>query len=138
MSTQMPQDMKAFNRKLIEEFRANGGKLSGPMEGRQLMLLTTKGAKSGQRRTVVLGYRPYGEAYAAIASDNGAAKDPKWFENLMADPTATVEVGAERFEARARVAAADEREDIGRRIEYLAPQQARTEREIPIVVFERL
>jgi deazaflavin-dependent oxidoreductase (nitroreductase family) len=136
----MPQDMKAFNAKLIEEFRANGGKLSGPMEGRQLMLLTTKGAKSGQERTVVIGYRPYGNDYAAIASDNGAPKDPHWFENLMADPkkTATVEVGAEKFEARARVAGGDERDQIAKNIEYLAPQQARTKREIPIVVFERL
>src|SRR5947207_11826928 len=97
---QIPQDMKAFNQKLIVEFRAGGGKLSGPMEGRQLLLLTTKGARSGEERTVVIGYRPYAEAYATIASNNGAPKAPAWFHNLMADPVATVEVGADKFKAR--------------------------------------
>ena len=134
---QIPQDMKAFNQKLIAEFRANGGKLSGPMEGRQLILLTTKGAKSGEERTVVIGYRPYGDAYATIASNNGAPKNPAWFHNLMADPAATAEVGQEKFEVRARVAEPDERAELAQRIEYLEQQQARTGREIPIVVLEK-
>src|SRR5438105_6068230 len=94
---QIPQDMKAFNAKLIEEFRASAGKLSGPMEGRQLLLLTTTGAKSYTPRTVVVGYRPYGDRYAIIASNNGAPNAPHWFANLRANPVATIEVGPEKF-----------------------------------------
>ncbi len=69
----IPADMNAFNRKLIEEFRANRGQLSGPMAGSQLLVLTTTGAKSGKERTTVIGYRKDGECFVAIASGNGAA-----------------------------------------------------------------
>ena len=135
---QIPQDMKAFNRKVIGEFRANHGKLGPPLDGRGLLLLTTTGARSGQKTTVVLGYRPYRDGYAVIASNNSAPAAPAWFHNLIADSTATVEVGAEKFEARARVAGAEERAEIAPLIEYLPGQQAKTEREIPLVVLERI
>lgn len=134
----MPSDMKAFNAKVIEEFRTNKGKLSGPLEKSQVLLLTTKGARSGRDHTVVVGYRPHGNAYAVIASNNGAPGAPDWFHNLMADPTATLEVGADRIKARARVAESPERVELAKKIEYFAQQQAKTEREIPIVVFERI
>ena len=130
--------MNAVNRAVIDEFRANQGKLSGPLAKSQVLLLTTRGAQSGEERTVVIGYRPYGAAYAVIASNNGAPKAPAWFHNLVAEPTATVEVGAEKFKARARVAEPQERAELARRIEYLEAQQAKTEREIPIVVLERI
>ena len=135
---QIPADMKAFNAKLIEEFRANDGRLSGPMAGRQLLLLTTTGARSGEQRTAVVGYRPYGDQLAIIASDNGAAEAPRWFANLQKDPIATVEVGSEKFKVRTRVATPDERPKIASLIEYLGPQQERTSREIPIVILERI
>src|SRR2546427_12584006 len=90
---QIPTDMKAFNRKLIEEFRANRGQLSGPMAGRTLMLLTTTGAKSGKERTAVLGFGKDGDRYVVIAAGNGAPCDPGWYQNLLARPIATVEVG---------------------------------------------
>jgi deazaflavin-dependent oxidoreductase (nitroreductase family) len=135
---QVPQDINAFNEKLIAEFRANAGRLSGPMEGRQLLLLTTKGARSGMERTVVVGYRPHGDSYAIIASANGAPKAPAWYHNLMADPVAAAEVGPEKFQVRARVAEAGERAELAKRIEYLESQQAKTNREIPIVVLERI
>lgn len=134
----IPQDMRAFNEKLIAEFRSTGGRMGGQMEGRQLLLLTTRGARSGEPRTVVIGYRPHGTAYAVIASNNGAPSDPAWFHNLMAEPVATVEVGAEKFRARARVAEGEEREAAAKRIDYLGPQQAKTEREIPVVLLERV
>ena len=124
--------------KLIEEFRANDGRLSGPMAGRQLLLLTTTGARSGEQRTAVVGYRPYGDQLAIIASDNGAAEAPRWFANLQKDPIATVEVGSEKFKVRTRVATPDERPKIASLIEYLGPQQERTSREIPIVILERV
>jgi deazaflavin-dependent oxidoreductase (nitroreductase family) len=133
---QLPADMKAFNQKLIEEFRATGGRLSGPMAGRQLLLLTTTGARSGERRTTVIGYRPDGDRYVVIASDNGAPAHPAWYLNLLKDPSATVEVGPEKLEVRARTAGPDERTRLAPLVEYLERQQQRTDREIPIVVLE--
>ena len=75
--------MKEFNRKLIEEFRSNNGQLSGPLAGRQIMLLTTKGARTGQDRTVVIGYRPAGDKFVVIASANGAPADPAWYRYVV-------------------------------------------------------
>jgi deazaflavin-dependent oxidoreductase (nitroreductase family) len=134
---QMPTDMNAFNRKLIEEFRANRGQLSGPMAGRELMVLTTTGAKSGKERTTVIGYRRDGDGFLAIASGNGAVSHPAWYLNLQARPIATIEVGPEKFKVRTRTARPEERERLSRLVPYLEQQQTLTTREIPIVVFER-
>ncbi len=87
----IPQDMKAFNRAIVQEWRANAGRLSGPMAGRNLILLTTTGARSGQPGTVVLGFGRNGDNLVAIASNNGAPAHPAWYLNLLADPVATVE-----------------------------------------------
>lgn len=130
--------MKAFNEKVIEEFRANRGQLSGAMARSQVLLLTTIGARSGLPRTVVIGYRRNGDRYLAIASDNGNDRAPSWYRNLLAHPTATIELGPERFEARSRTATAEERAELAPSVEYLEPQQALTKREIPIVIFERV
>ena len=131
--------MKAFNAKLVEEFRANGGQLvSGPLAGTKPMLLTTAGAKSFAERTVVIGWRPYGERYVAIASNNAAPTNPHWFHNLKANPVATVEIGTEKFSVNARVAEGAERAEVAKLIDYYERQQALTPREIPIVIFERL
>ena len=134
----MPPDMKAFNATLISEFRANHGQLSGQMAGRQLLLLTTTGAKTFELRTVVIGYRPHGERLVSIASGNGSDRAPAWFHNLRANPVATVEVGPETFQVKARVAGAEERAELAKLVEYYEGQQALTSREIPFVVFERL
>ncbi len=134
---QIPTDMKAFNRKLIEEFRANGGQLSGPMAGRTLMLLTTTGAKSGKERTAVLGFGKDGDRYVVIASGNGAPSHPGWYQNLLARPIATVEVGPDKFKVRARTAGPEERDGLKRFVPYVEQQQTLTKREIPIVVLER-
>ncbi|TME22689.1 MAG: nitroreductase family deazaflavin-dependent oxidoreductase [Chloroflexi bacterium] len=135
---QIPADMKAFNDKLIEEFRANHGKLSGRMANSQILLLTTSGSRSGAQRTTVIGYRPYGDDLAVIASNNGADKSPSWFFNLLANPIATVEVGPDKFQVRARVTGLEERPRLGAIIDYLERQQALTSRQIPVVVLERL
>ena len=134
---QIPSDMKAFNQKLIEEFRANAGQLSGPLASTKPMLLTTTGAKSGKPRTVVLGYRISSDRFLAIASNNGNDIAPAWYGNLLKNPRATVEVGSERHEVRARTAGPAERKQLAGRIDYLERQQALTSREIPIVIFER-
>jgi deazaflavin-dependent oxidoreductase (nitroreductase family) len=130
--------MKAFNQKIIEEFRANRGKLSGPLATSRLLLLTTTGARSGQPRTTVVGYRPHGDQYLMIASGNGSDTAPDWYRNLQAKPIATVEVGPERFQARARTADARERPELAKSVEYLEKEQAKTNRQIPIVVLERI
>ena len=134
----IPPDMGAFNLKVIKEFRANRGKLSGPMANSQVLLLTTTGARSGQPQIVVIGYRRSGDRYLAIASDNGNDIAPAWYRNLLAKPTATVEVGPDRFEVRARTATSEERPELAKSIDYLERQQALTKREIPIVILERL
>jgi len=134
---QIPTDMNAFNRKLIEEFRANRGQLSGQMAGRTLMLLTTTGAKSGKERTAVLGFGKDGDRYVVIASANGARSHPAWYHNLQARPTATVEVGPEKIKVRARTARPEERDGLKHLVPYIEQQQTLTKREIPIVVLER-
>ena len=134
---QIPSDMKEYNRKLIEELRANGGKVqSGPMAGSEPLILTTKGRKTGKSQSVVIGYRPSGHAMVVIASNNGAAGDPHWYRNLQANPHATAEVGGKKFEVRARTTEGDERTRMGALIDYLERQQALTQREIPVVVLE--
>ena len=131
--------MKAFNSKLIEEIRANGGKVvNGPLAGSTPMILTTTGAKSHAQRSVVVGFRPYGDRFAVIASNNGAQKHPHWFHNLQANPVASVEVGGEKFSVKARVAEQAERAELAKLIDYYERQQALTSREIPFVVFERV
>lgn len=134
----IPQDMKAFNRALIEEWRANNGQLSGRMAGRSLILLTTIGALSGKPRTAVLAFGRHGDNIVAIASNNGAPAHPAWYLNLCRRPTATVELGPDQFEVRARTAKPEERAILARAVPYLESQQQLTEREIPIVVLERV
>jgi deazaflavin-dependent oxidoreductase (nitroreductase family) len=135
----IPSDMKAFNAKLIADFRANHGQFTGDMAGRGLLILTTTGARSGEPRSVVLGYGRHGERLVVIASDNGAPKAPAWYHNLLSNPTATVELaGPERFEVRATTAGPDQREELAKAVPYLVQQQSLTKREIPIVVFERV
>ena len=107
------------------------------MAGRQILLLTTTGARSGKERTTVLGYGRAGEKLVVIASNNGAPAAPAWFHNLLARPIATVEVGPDRFKVRARTAKPDERDELAKAVPYLESQQKLTERQIPIVVLER-
>src|SRR3984893_5096555 len=134
---QIPADMNAFNRKLIQDFRANRGQLTGPLVGRTLMLLTTTGAKSGKERTAVLGFGKDGDRYVVIASNNGALSHPAWYVNLQARPIATVEVGPDKFKVRARTARPEERDRLKRLVPYIEQQPPLTTREIPIVVLER-
>jgi deazaflavin-dependent oxidoreductase (nitroreductase family) len=128
--------MKAFNRKVIEEFRSSGGKLSGQLAKSKVLLLTATGARSGEPRTVVVGYGQDGNRYVVIASDNGAVDHPFWYRNLLAKPEATVEVGPREFKARPRTASSAERDRLKAVVPYIESQQELTSREIPIVVLE--
>jgi len=134
--------MSEYNRRVIEEFRANGGKVGGPYEGATLLLLTTTGAKSGRPHTTPLMYLPDGERLVVFGTKAGAPTHPDWYYNLRANPTATVEVGPERFDVRATVTTGEERQRLFARQAELRPQfaeyAAKTTREIPVVALERL
>src|ERR1700730_4846021 len=135
-------DQNTYNRQLIEEFRAHRGKSGGPMEGRPLLLLTTAGAKSGQLRTTPMMYIPDGDRLLVIASNAGAPTNPDWYYNLLAHPEVTVEVGNETFQARATIATSEEDQRLDALARKLVPAhaeyQARTTRQIPLVVIERI
>ncbi|WP_436764098.1 nitroreductase/quinone reductase family protein [Streptosporangium sp. V21-05] len=127
-----------FNQQIIEEFRANGGKVGGPFEGARLLLLTTVGARSGARHTTPLGYlHDGGERVLVIASAGGAPNHPAWYHNLVANPVVTVEDGIFTYEARAVVLEGAERDRVFARAAEADPgwadYQARTTRVIPVV-----
>ena len=134
-------DQNSYNRRLIEEFRASRDTDGGPMEGRPLLLLTTTGARTGQRRTTPIMYVPDGDRLIAIASNAGAPKHPDWYRNLVAHPDVTVEVGKETFDATASVAEGAERQrlwtSIVEQYPFFTDHQAKAGRQIPIVVLER-
>ena len=95
-------DLQELNNQIIKEFRANGGNVGGQFQGAPLLLLTTKGAKSGKTRVNPLAYLNDAGRHVIIASYAGADSNPPWYHNLIANPVVEVEVGKERFKARAR------------------------------------
>ena len=127
-----------FNLNIIAEFRANGGETSGPFKGRPLLLLTTTGAKSGESHTTPLVYSRDGDRVVVIASMGGAPKHPSWFLNLVANQDVTVELGVEKFGARATVADPGDRERLYAKQAEAMPAvndyQQKTTRQIPVVV----
>ena len=128
------------NREVIEEFRSNGGQLRA-RPGASLLLLSTVGAKTGLRRTNPLAYLRDGERWLVIASKGGAPAHPDWYRNLVANPTVTVEVGTESFEAVATVLTGEERDHLYARQAQLSPvfaeYQQKTTRTIPVVALTR-
>ena len=133
--------MSDFNTAVIEEFRANEGKVGGPFTGATLLLLHHTGAKSGQARVNPLAYLKVGDAYAIFASKAGAPTDPDWYHNLLAHPETTVEVGTKTIPVRARVADPAEREEIYARQVERAPQfgeyvKKAAPRVIPVVILD--
>jgi len=131
-----------FNARIIEEFRANGGKVVGPAEGFSLLLLHTRGARSGAERVNPVAYQPLAEGWAIFATHAGAAKNPDWYHNLLAHPETIIEIGTETVPVRARVTADGERERIWARQKAFYPRfgkyEAQTGREIPVIVLERM
>lgn len=131
----MPFD---FNRQIIEEFRANGGRVGGPFEGARLLLLTTVGAKSGAPHTVPLGYLPdVGGRVLVIASAGGSPKHPAWFHNLLAEPRVKVESTFFDYDATADVLSGDDRDGAFARAVEADPGWGRYEAEsgrvLPVV-----
>jgi deazaflavin-dependent oxidoreductase (nitroreductase family) len=133
--------MNDYNRRLIEEFRAHGGKAGGMWEGTPLLLLTTTGARSGERRTTPMGYLPDGDRLIVWASNGGSPTHPGWYHNLLAHPHVTVEVGTETFDAIAVVTVDAERDRLWARgvavYPSLAEHQAKTTRQIPVIALSR-
>ncbi|MGO8957179.1 MAG: nitroreductase family deazaflavin-dependent oxidoreductase [Streptosporangiaceae bacterium] len=133
----MPED---FNSKIIEEFRANGGKVGGPFEGAPLLLLHTRGAKSGAERVNPVMYRKLDNGYAVFASKAGAPTNPDWYHNLVAHPDVQAEIGSATVPFTARLASDDEREPIwiAHKAEYpgFADYETKTSRIIPVVILE--
>lgn len=118
-------DLNDYNRRTIEAFRANGGKVEGHTH---VLLLTHTGARSGERRTTPMGYTPDGDRPIVIASNFGAPAHPAWYHNEVAHPDVTVGVGTETFAATAVVTEGAERERLWTKAvelhPYLVPQQA--------------
>jgi deazaflavin-dependent oxidoreductase (nitroreductase family) len=141
MEDDMP-DLNDFNQRLIEEYRANQGKVGGQFAGAPLLLLTTTGAKSGRAITKPLAYSKDGDRIVLIASFAGSPKNPAWFTNLVANPEVTVELGAERFKARAAVTSGAERQRLfdnqARQMAVFNDYQKKTTRQIPVVVLNRV
>lgn len=139
----MSERPPGFDQEIIDQFRANHGRiLTGPFAGRTLMLLTTTGARTGRLLTKPLGFTRDGDRYVVIASKGGSPTNPAWYHNLVANPLVTVEIGGEQFEARASVAEGAERKRLyaqqAAQIPVFAKYQDMTERQIPVVVLERI
>jgi deazaflavin-dependent oxidoreductase (nitroreductase family) len=135
-------DVNDWNQKIIEEFRANGGKVGGQFEGFPLLLLHHTGAKSGIERVNPLAYQRVGDSLAVFASKGGAPTNPDWFHNLVANPDAAIEIGTESYPVTARVAAEEERDRIWNAQKELFPNFAEYEttagtRRIPVVILDR-
>ena len=135
----MAQD---WNTKIIDEFRANHGKVGGNFEGAPLLLLHHTGKKTGTTRVNPMMYQKVDGGYAVFASKGGAPDNPDWFHNLVAHPETIIEIGRETVPVRARVATGEERQLIWERQKAFYPRFAKyeqqTAREIPVVILERL
>jgi deazaflavin-dependent oxidoreductase (nitroreductase family) len=134
-------DVNDHNRAIIEEFRANGGKLGGNFEGAPMLLLHTTGARSGQPRVNPMMYLRDGDRLVVFASKAGAPTNPDWYHNLVAHPDASVEVGDETFDAHATVLIGAERDRLFAKQAQLFPgfkeYEERTTRVIPVVALTR-
>ena len=133
--------LNEMNRQVVEEFRANGGKVGGPFEGSPIVLLTTTGAKSGQPRVSPLVYFDIDGRILIAGSMGGAPKAPAWVHNLRAHPSVHVEIGDEAYDATAKELPREERDALYPRVVEKAPQfgeyQAKTTRVIPLFELTR-
>ena len=136
--------MADWNQQVIDEFRANDGRVGGRFEGRTLLLLHHRGAKTGTERINPVAYQRLSEdSVAVFASKGGASTNPDWYHNVVANPDVTVEIGTETFRARARVAKSTERDSIWERQKRDWPgfaeyeEKTRGIRKIPVVVLDK-
>jgi deazaflavin-dependent oxidoreductase (nitroreductase family) len=134
-------DTRSWNDQVIDEFRANEGRVGGPFEGAPLLLLHHIGAKSGTERVTPMMYQAVGDDLAVFASYAGEDVHPAWYHNLLANPDVTAEVGTDTVALRARDLPADERAPIWekQKADYpgFAGYEQKTSRTIPVVLLER-
>ena len=133
-------DREDWNSNVIQEFRTNEGKVGGPFDGAPILLLHTRGARSGEERVNPMMYLADGDRLVVFASKGGAPTNPDWYHNLVANPEVEIEVGTERRKVRARVAEGEERDRLyaeqSRRYPQFAKYQEGTDRTIPVVILE--
>jgi deazaflavin-dependent oxidoreductase (nitroreductase family) len=141
--TEIPdaETMKAFNKGIVDEFRANGGVVGGPFEGATLLLMTSTGAKSGEPRLAPLAYLTIDGHIVIIGSKGGLPTNPDWVHNLRANPAAYIEIGADAYDVTARELPPEERDVTWPKVVALAPgfgeYQANTSRIIPVFELQR-
>jgi len=133
--------MSDYNAKIIEEFRANEGRVGASWEGRDLLLITTRGRKTGREYTTPATYTRDGDRLLVYASQGGAPDHPDWYLNLVANPEVVVEVGTERYDALATPLEGAERDrEYAAQVErwpQFAEYQDKTDRVIPVVALTR-
>ena len=134
--------MSEWNKAVVDEFRANNGKVGGHFKEMTLLLLHTIGAKSGEPRLNPVAYLADGERYVIIASKGGAPTNPSWYHNIVAHPEVTVEVGTEKFQAHAEIVQEPERAELYEKVSTLYPffaeYEKKTTRVIPVIILTRL
>jgi len=134
--------MPLFGQEHVERYQATEGKEGHAWRGTQTLLLTTRGRKSGEQRTTPLIYQQDGDRYVIVASQGGAPAHPGWYFNITEDPEVEVQVWGDRFKARASTATGDERSRLWALMNETWPAyedyQSKTDREIPVVVLERV
>jgi deazaflavin-dependent oxidoreductase (nitroreductase family) len=130
-----------FNKRIMAEFHANGGKVGGRFEGADILILTSTGARTGQMRWNPLAYSKDGDRYVIVASKGGAPTSPDWYHNIVANPSAVIEVGTEVIAVEAAVANGEERDRLYAQHAAKMPQfleyAKNTSRTIPVVVLTR-
>ncbi|WP_370933895.1 nitroreductase family deazaflavin-dependent oxidoreductase [Amycolatopsis sp. cg13] len=134
--------MSDWNQQIIDEFRANAGKVGGMFEGKNMVLVTHTGAKSGKQRVSPLVYTTDGDRIVIVASKGGADTNPDWYHNLVANPSVTVEIGTDEFPATAKLVEDRAERDrlYAKMVEHaegFAEYEKKTERLIPVFVLER-
>jgi deazaflavin-dependent oxidoreductase (nitroreductase family) len=134
-------DMNDFNQKIVDEFRANGGKVGGMFAGAPMLLLHSIGAKSGKQYTTPLVYLADGDRWVIFASKAGAPTNPDWFHNLVAHKSAEIEVSTDKVRVSAEVLTGEERDHLYQKQASIMPAFAgyarKTSRVIPVVVLKR-
>jgi len=136
-------DYEAFAQMLIADLRSHGGQVTtGPMTGKPLMILRTKGARTGEERTAIVTVSRDGDRYVIAASKSGAPTNPAWFHNLKANPEVTAEYGGETFKARTAVATGAERDRLWEQHAQELPEFREypkiTDRVIPMIFLDRV
>lgn len=133
--------MSDFNKRIIEEFRANGGVVGGHFDGMNLLLVHTTGAKSGLERINPVAQIMDGDRYVIIASKGGAPTNPDWYYNIKANPEVTIEVGTQKFPALAAITEEPERSELFEKMASQYPgfedYKEKTKRVIPVVTLTR-